>query len=409
MIKLTPYPRTFRRVLVRSRLIRSLFLIFVLWNLIELHLILRCISETDLIYREQPRHQERIYIASVHWNNELILRSHWNQALVDLAWKLGPGNIYISIYESGSYDNTKGALMELDRQLDRMQIPRNITLSPVTHQDEIAAPPGDQGWITTPRGRKELRRIPYLSRIRNYSLEPLRELAAKGILFDKVLFLNDVVFTTPDVFELLDTNDGDYAAACSLDFSKAPNFYDTFALRDASGHEAVMSTWPFFQDTVSRYAMKNMAPVPVTSCWNGMVAMPATPFTASPPLQFRGIADSLAEYHLEGSECCLIHADNPLSDRKGIYLNPLVRVGYSGPAYVAVNPIMSWLTPRSILQGLWVNRFRRWTNLAWIKEKYVRSRIARWAALSEKNREPGPFCVINEMQMLHPLGWTHID
>lgn len=296
MSKLTPYPRTFRRVLVRNRLIRSLFIIFALWNLIELHLILRNISEADHdhSYREQPRQKERIYIASVNWNNEPIMRSHWSQALVNLAWKLGPENLYISIYESGSWDNTKGALMELDRELARMQIPRNITLSPVTHQDEIAAPPGDHGWIVTPAGKKELRRIPYLSRIRNLSLEPLQELAAQGITFDKVLFLNDVVFTVRtrislqltlslllehckltfvqanDVFELLDTNDGNYAAACSLDFSKPPNYYDTFALRDVSGHEAVMSTWPFFQDPVSRYAMKSMSPVPVTSCWNGI-------------------------------------------------------------------------------------------------------------------------------------------
>lgn len=78
-----------------------------------------------------------------------------------------------------------------------------------------------------------------------------------------------------DVFELLDTNDGNYAAACSLDFSKPPNYYDTFALRDASGHEAVMSTWPFFKDPVSRYAMKSMSPVPVTSCWNG-IGKPST-------------------------------------------------------------------------------------------------------------------------------------
>lgn len=195
MTKFTPYPRTFRRVLVRNRLVRSLLIIFVVWNLIELHLILRCISETDLIYRDQPRRRERIYVASINWNNEYIMRSHWSQALVDLAWKLGPENVYISIYESGSYDNTKAALIELDRELDRMLIPRNITLSPVTHEQEIAAPPGENGWIVTPGGKKELRRIPYLSRIRNRSLQPLQELASQGITFDKVLFLNDVVFT----------------------------------------------------------------------------------------------------------------------------------------------------------------------------------------------------------------------
>lgn len=139
-----------------------------------------------------------------------------------------------------------------------------------------------------------------------------------------------------------------------------------------------------------------------------LVAMPAAPFTANHPLRFRGIPDSLASSHLEGSECCLIHADNPLSTQDGIYMNPLVRVGYSGPAYVAVNPIMNWLSARSILQGLWINRIRRWTTSTWLKDKFVQRRIDRWTALSPDNREPGRFCIIDEMQVLHAQGWDHL-
>ncbi len=70
--------------------------------------------------------------------------------------------------------------------------------------------------------------------------------------------------------ELLYTNNGEYAAACSMDFSKAPYFYDTFALRDSDGHEHVTQTWPYFRSSASRKAMKLGTPVPVTSCWNGM-------------------------------------------------------------------------------------------------------------------------------------------
>ncbi|KAJ5626744.1 hypothetical protein N7528_004171 [Penicillium herquei] len=188
--------RTIRRALARSRILRTLLLIFIAWNLIEVHLILSRISEADqeTIYRDQPRRKERIYIASVNWNSEIILRSHWSQALLELAWKLGPENVYISIYESGSYDNTKGALMELDAELERLGIPRTIVLSPITHEDELAATPGE-GWVESPRGDMALRRIPYLSRTRNLSLRPLEELAKHGYTFDKILFLNDVVFT----------------------------------------------------------------------------------------------------------------------------------------------------------------------------------------------------------------------
>ncbi|KAJ6097645.1 hypothetical protein N7499_002019 [Penicillium canescens] len=355
-----------------------------------------------------PTTKERIYIASVNWNNEAILRSHWSRALLELSSELGPENIFISVYESGSYDNTKGALRELDWELERLRIPRNVTLSPVTHEDEIAAPARGEGWVNTVGGGKQLRRVPYLARVRNLGLLPLYDLARQGITFDKILFLNDVVFTPSDVFELLDTNGGEYGAACSLDFSKPPSYYDTFALRDIKGHEAVMQTWPFFRTAESRHAMKSLSPVPVASCWNGMVAMPASPFLAKSPLRFRGIPDSLADYHLEGSECCLIHADNPLSKEKGVYLNPRVRVGYSGQAYTAVNPVTNWLTAKRILQGLWVNRLRRWSIASWIKEEVVRRRVDSWKALSPKNEEPGQFCIINEMQVLHRYGWAHV-
>ncbi|CAI7646747.1 unnamed protein product [Penicillium glandicola] len=399
---------TSRRVL-RYRIARALIIIFTIWNLAEIYLIQRRIYEADYTaLRAQPQKQERIFIASINWNNELVLRSHWSKALIQLVTKLGPENVFISIYESGSYDNTKGALWELDWELERLRVPRNITLSPVTHEDEIAAPVTGEGWVRTPDGKTQLRRIPYLARIRNLSLLPLQDLARQGITFDKILFLNDVVFTRNDVLELLNTNDGEYGAACSLDFSKPPNYYDTFALRDSKGHEPIMQTWPYFSSAVSRHAMKNMSPVPVASCWNGMVAMSASPFVASPPLRFRGIPDSLAHYHLEGSECCLIHTDNPLSVEKGVYLNPLVRVGYSGAAYTAIHPMMNWLSAGRILQGLWVNRLRRLGITSWLKETVVRKRVNRWRALGTGNEEDGELCIVNEMQILHRYGWAHV-
>lgn len=73
-----------------------------------------------------------------------------------------------------------------------------------------------------------------------------------------------------DIFALLNTNNGEYAAACALDFSKPPLYYDTFALRDWEGHEHVMQTWPYFRAEESRRALKDSRPVPVSSCWNGV-------------------------------------------------------------------------------------------------------------------------------------------
>lgn len=234
-------------------------------------------------------------------------------------------------------------------------------------------------------------------------------------------------FQVEDVVSLLNTNDGVYAAACSLDFSKPPLYYDTFALRDSRGDEHVMQTWPYFRSATSRNALLAMSSVPVKSCWNGMgmslvcwptlllvmlisliVAMPVDPFTSNPPLRFRAVPDSLAEHHLEGSECCLIHADNPLSQTKGVYVNPAVRVGYNGPAYAATHPARAWISLQHVALALWENRIRRWVTTQALKTLAVRRRVAAWEACDSGRFEPGEFCIINEMQMLAANGWAHV-
>src|ERR1700749_847572 len=99
--------------------------------------------------------------------------------------------------------------------------------------------------------------------------------------------------------------------------------------------------------------------------------MPATSFLPPTDLRFRGISDSLALRHLEGSECCLIHADNPHSNQ-GVFLNPQVRVGYNGNAYALTHPKSgSWLSSWQVFSGLWQNRLRRWLTTPTIKEWLV--------------------------------------
>lgn len=394
--------------MLRRRLLQFIALAILLWSTTEVLYVRHRLLESDHANPILPAKQERVYIASIHWNNEAVLRNHWNDAVVALVKTLGPTNIYLSVFESGSWDQTKDALRELDLALEQISTPRNITVSETTHKDEISATPAENGWIDTSRGKKELRRIPYLARLRNLSLQPLYDLMREGVTFDRVLFLNDVVFTTDDVMTLLSTNNGEYAAACSLDFSKPPNYYDTFALRDSEGHESLMQTWPFFRSSASRAAMKALAPVPVASCWNGMVSMPAEPFYADPPLQFRGVPDSLAKSHVEGSECCLIHADNPLSKEKGVFLNPRVRVGYNGPAYAAVHPAQEWLSSWRILWSLWESRVRRVLTTPMFKEWTIHRRVSAWEGQDERNQEPGEFCLINEMQVLIANGWAHV-
>ena len=145
---------------------------------------------------------DRIFIASMHWNNEFIIRSHWSGAVLDLVRHFGAENVYISIVESGSWDDTKGALRDLDRELGNVGVQRSIELLETTHKDEIERTlgPDEAGWIWTSREKKELRRIPYLAGIRNRVMEKINQLAdtsngQTGQTFGKILWLNDVIFT----------------------------------------------------------------------------------------------------------------------------------------------------------------------------------------------------------------------
>lgn len=140
------------------------------------------------------------------------------------------------------------------------------------------------------------------------------------------------------------------------------------------------------------------------------VAMPADPFVSSSQLKFRAVTDSLAAHHVEGSECCLIHADNPLTKTRGVFLNPRVRVGYNPTAYEATHPTgpsASWLSTWDVWSGLWANRLRRWTSFS-LEPWAVGKRVRRWEREGLGRREPGEFCLIDEMQVLADNGWAHV-
>ena len=177
----------------RTRVFRASLLLIALFCIVDIISFISTRQHQNLTVKAPNVRGQKVFIASIHWNNEPILRSNWSAAVLELVDYFGPGNVYVSIYESGSWDNSKEVLRVLESDLERKGVQRTVKLSETTHADELKQPPTD-GWIQTPRGKKELRRIPYLSKLRNLALEPLNSLG-DGMKFDKVLFLNDVVFT----------------------------------------------------------------------------------------------------------------------------------------------------------------------------------------------------------------------
>lgn len=240
--------------------------------------------------------------------------------------------------------------------------------------------------IRLPHDRLGTKRIEFLAEVRNRALRPLNDPAsvAYDVKFDKLLYLNDVIFDPIDAANLLlSTNvDGNgrtqYHAACALDFIDPFKFYDTFASRDLEGYRMGVPIFPWFTTAGSGQSRKDVLAqkdaVRVKSCWGGMVAFEAKWFQHSgelPSLDERfpkdpthptaaAISDSTSplrfraeqELFWEASECCLIHADiqyraNPTTvDRNGnhpevnantvsgIYMNPYIRVAYTTQTYV---------------------------------------------------------------------------
>lgn len=191
-----------RRRLYRRNSLRCLLVALVLFVVIAFAEAFNIHSALKQASLEQPKAfgQQKIFIVGIHWNSEFILREHWIPALLALAKDIGPENVFVSIYESGSYDNTKAVLRLLDQFLDENGIPRKVVLDETTHADEISQTPSDSGWIEIPNGTTQLRRIPYLARLRNIAMQPMYELQNSNVVFDKVLFLNDVVFTVSSAF-----------------------------------------------------------------------------------------------------------------------------------------------------------------------------------------------------------------
>jgi hypothetical protein len=173
-----------------------------------------------------------------------------------------------------------------------------------------------------------------------------------------------------------------------------------------------MDTWPYFLSPVSRAALKQGQPVPVASCWNGMVVFDAAPFyDEEHGLEFRGIADDLAVEHLEGSECCLIHADNPLSGQKGVWVDPNVRVTYNGTTYSSVSASEKggqWPSTWQIVTGLWKNRLKRWGSAFRWRDRSIEGKVEAWRMQdADRHHEHGAYCLIDEMQIMLWNGWGH--
>ena len=280
--------------------------------------------------RANPENQKIFIAASIYDESGQLLGGAWGEAVLKLINMLGNRNVFLSIYENASGEAALVAQYKFEK---KVQCQHSMVL-------EDSPPVEEFQRIRLADGSKRIKRIAYLADVRNKALSPLDE--HPEIKYDKLLYLNDVIFDPIDAAQLLLSTNMDehgntaYRAACAVDFINPFKFYDTFATRDMEGYSMGVPFFPWFTNAGSGSSRQDVLAgkdaVRVKSCWGGMVAFDAKPFQANPPLRFRATPD----IYWDASECCLIHADlldgstfDEDGDYVGVYLNPFIRVAYS--------------------------------------------------------------------------------
>lgn len=311
--------------------------------------------------RANPNNEKVFIAASIYDKGGKLVDGAWGKATLGLVELLGPENVFLSIYES---DSGAEAQVAFNGFKDKIRCQHNLVF-----EDKL--PIENLPKVTLPDGSHRVKRMAYLAEARNRALRPLDE--PSNTKYDKLLFLNDVIFDPIDAAQLLlSTNlDGNgrasYRAACAVDFINPFKYYDTFATRDLEGYSMGVPFFPWYSSAGGGHSRQDVLDgtdaVRVKSCWGGMVAFDAQYFQSTnstgdlperlhavsdvnrspskstrsklPPIRFRAEPD----LYWDASECCLVQADVLMAGSKKdvtrdyeIYHNPFVRVAYDSRA-----------------------------------------------------------------------------
>ncbi|MCJ1258740.1 hypothetical protein MMC24_006573 [Lignoscripta atroalba] len=305
--------------------------------------------------------KEKVFIAiSLYDKGGHLVNGAWGQSVLNLINLLGEDNVFLSIYENDGGAEAERALNDFESKLrcnHELVFEEHLPLEKLPK-------------ITMPDGSQRIKRIVYLAEVRNRALRPLDQ--PSDVIYNKVLYLNDVYFDPIDAAQLLFSTHTDqhgktdYLAVCAVDFINAFKFYDTYASRDLEGYSMGVPFFPFFSSAGNGQSRQDILnekdAVRVRSCWGGMVAFDArylqaiapeavenlsnsnetqssrsfgsdliTPRSVSMPIRFRAEPDIF----YDACECCLINADlqraagrSNADGDTGIYQNPFIRVAY---------------------------------------------------------------------------------
>ncbi|EGO01270.1 glycosyltransferase family 69 protein [Serpula lacrymans var. lacrymans S7.3] len=275
--------------------------------------------------------KEHKYFFAINLYNSFDIIPDLFATLFRVSAILGYHNVYVSIYENGSTDQTKALLRIFDALTRSVGLRVTIRTS------------------TRTRGAFN-HRIEYLAEVRNQAFNPLHELRdATNEYFDTIIFMNDILPCVDDLLELIwQSRTNNAGITCAADYMyhdeiASPVFYDNWVARDING--TALENAPFeniFHDPASSERFQQHLPVQVQSCWNGIAVLDPAPFYTPPYVRFR--MAKLMEEECSASECSLICNDYWEAGYGRILMVPRVKLAYDKKVFDIIHPSRRNLT-----------------------------------------------------------------
>ena len=261
----------------------------------------------------------RVYFVLNLANSEAVIPSLLSNVLkicLHVNTTSGYPSCFISVYESGSVDQTHQLLRIFAGDLKRLGIAHEITTG-----GEVR--------------KRSVHRIDFLSKVRNMAMQPFYRHSHQ---WDEVVFLNDVFMCATDIYTLIKqkhTHRADVVSGMDYVFQKGQVlFYDTWVTRDMSG-QSFQNSYPFIRDSGTQALYSQLKPFQVFTTWAGGVVFSANLLQENPWIRFRSP---------ELLECATCEVDNFMRDlwfasgRRGlrVLVVPEIFVTYERSAYSEV-------------------------------------------------------------------------
>ena len=201
MPRLRLFPRKWRKILC------VLLVILLTVTCIDVYFLDRVFRKESILQAHRLLAEDELpslFIASIQSKSPAQDPKAWARAVEGVAAHIGGDRTFVSIYEEITDQHHREALKQLQRNLDMLGAGHSIVFANRDGIREYRHTWTAQGLAVPIRATSF---VPYLAEMRNMALRPMIQLALDGVRFDKILFLENVMFSVSQ-YTSQETNTG---------------------------------------------------------------------------------------------------------------------------------------------------------------------------------------------------------